>query len=383
MKTKAIIKGLVLKVASRCNLNCEYCYMYNLGDQTYKAQPKVMSPEIIETLLEKVKNYLLTTKIKTFAFVFHGGEPLLVSYDFYRNFVKRVQELMPIFTKIEFTIQTNGVLLTAEWCKVLGNLGIKIGISLDGLSEESNQYRLDHQGRSSFQATLTGIKEAQQSRYLKYLPGILSVINPKINPETIYFGYKQLNIRHINFLLPDGTYDNLPKEFSPFNTIYADWLIALFEIWFNDKDRHKPQITIFNQLLTRILGGEGDFEYFGAGKNINLIIETNGDIEPQDSLKACGDGFTKTNLNVVTHDLQDSFQQSLIQFCLENQQTLSNQCKNCNVVEICRGGFITHRFSAQNGFDNPSIYCKDLKKLVTHISTVLYHTLNRPLKNSN
>ena len=368
MKTKAIIKGLVLKVASRCNLNCEYCYMYNLGDRTYRSQPKMMSDDTVDSILTRVSNYLTLSGSKTFAFIFHGGEPLLVGYDFYQSFVRKAHDLLPSLMKIDCTIQTNGVLLTQDWCRVLGDLGIKIGISLDGPSEESNHYRLNHQGKSTLTETLTGIHNAQNSRHLKYLPGILSVINVKVNPEELYKKYKLLKIRHINFLLPDGTHDNLPKGFDPEKTEYADWLIELFDIWFNDRDREKPQITIFNQILHRILGGDLEFESFGGGQNINLIIETNGDIEPHDSLKACGEGFTKTNLNIRQHALEDSFQQPLIQFCIESQQQLCEQCKQCSVVEVCQGGFITHRYSGEHGFLNPSIYCGDLEKLITYMS---------------
>lgn len=368
MKTKVIIRGLVLKVASRCNLNCEYCYMYNLGDKTYKSQPKVMSQEVVTHLLMRVKTYLTLSGSKTFAFIFHGGEPLLVGYDFYQNFVRKANELLPASIQIVYTIQTNGVLLSEEWCKVLGNLGIRIGVSFDGLTEEANRFRLDHHGRSSLASTLQGIANAQTSKHLKYLPGVLSVINPNVNPDELYQAYKSLKIRHINFLLPDGTHDNLPTGFELKQTIFADWLIKLFDNWFEDQDRHKPQITFFNQILNKILGGEGDFEYLGGGRNINLIIETNGDIEPQDSLKACGNGFTKTNMNVKTHTLEDSFKHPLIKLCIDSQETLCEQCQNCSVVEVCRGGFITHRYDVRNGFSNPSIYCKDLEKLITYIS---------------
>jgi uncharacterized protein len=368
MKTKVTIKGLVLKVASRCNLNCEYCYMYNLGDETYKSQPKFMSQEIVENLLTKVKIYLTKNGGKTFQFIFHGGEPLLVEHDFYQTFVRKANEILPPFTKIDYVIQTNGVLLSSTWCKVLGELGIRIGISIDGLTEKDNRYRLDHQQKSSLKAALEGLINAQSSKYLKYLPGVLSVINLESNPDELYANYKKLKVRHINFLLPDGTHDNLPQNFNPERTDYADWLIQLFDIWFDDLDKGKPQIILFNQILNLILGGGGEYEFFGGSENLFLIIETNGDIEPQDSLKACGEGFTKTHINIKTHTLEDSFEQPLIKNCIESQQKLCGQCKNCSVVKVCRGGFITHRYSKNKGFNNPSIYCKDLEKLLTYIS---------------
>jgi uncharacterized protein len=368
MKTSATIKGLVLKVASRCNLNCEYCYMYNLGDNSFKNQPKFMSQEVIDNLLNQVKIYLTQSGSNTFQFIFHGGEPLLVEPNFYQTFVRKTNEILPTSIQIDYLIQTNGTLLSSEWCKVLGDLHFKIGISLDGITEEGNRYRLNHQGESSLSTSLAGLRNAQTSRYLKYIPGLLSVINLELNPEELYWGYKDLNIRHINFLLPDGTHDNLPKGYDKTQALYADWLIKIFDIWFYDKDKSKPQIRFFNQILNRILGGNGDFESLGGGRNPYLVIETNGDIEPQSSLKACGDGFTKTQLNVKTHALKDSFQQPLIKLCIDSQENLSEQCKNCSVVEVCRGGFIAHRYSKDNGFKNPSIYCRDLEKLVTYVS---------------
>ena len=368
MRTKATIKGLVLKVASRCNLNCEYCYMYNLGDETYKSQPKFMSQGVVDDLLNQVEIYLTQSRAKAFQFIFHGGEPLLVEPDFYQTFVRKVNELFPTYIKIDYIIQTNGVLLSSEWCKILGDLGFKIGISMDGLTEKSNRLRLNHQGKSSLKNTLSGLRNAQSSQYLKYLPGILSVINLENNPTDLYLGYKNLKIRHINFLLPDGTHDNLPKQFDSTQTHYADWLIELFNVWFADKDSSKPQISFFNQMLNLILGANANYESFGGSNDIYFIIETNGDIEPQDSLKACGDGFTKTNFNVRTHTLLESFKQPLIKFCIESHQKIADQCKSCPVLEICRGGYITHRFSEKQGFNNPSIYCKDLDKLVTYVS---------------
>lgn len=368
MKTSATIKGLVLKVASRCNLNCSYCYMYNLGDNSYLSQPKFMSREVVESLLNQVKIYLAQSGSKTFQFIFHGGEPLLVAPNFYQTFVRKTNEILPSSIQIDYLIQTNGTLLNPEWCKVLGNLQFKVGISLDGVTEEGNRYRLNHHGESSLANSLQGLRNAQTSRYLKYMPGLLSVINLELNPADLYMGYKRLNVRHANFLLPDGTYDNLPKAYSTSQNLYADWLIKLFDIWFYDKDKSKPQIRFFNQILNRILGGNGDFESLGGGQNPYLVIETNGDIEPQSSLKACGDGFTKTKLNIKTHALENSFQQPLIKLCINSQENLCAQCKNCSVVEVCRGGFMAHRYRRNNGFENPSIYCGDLEKLVRHIS---------------
>ncbi len=362
------IKGVVLKVASRCNLNCEYCYMYNLGDETYKLQPKFMSDEVVNHLFLRIQNYISKNNINDFQFIFHGGEPLLIKPVFYQEFIKKANQRFLKHISLDYIIQTNGVLLSPEWCKVLGDLRVKIGISIDGMTQQANRFRVNHQGKSSLEETLIGIKNAQQSSHLKYLPSILTVINLELKPEDLYQQYKEKGIRNINVLLPDGTYDNLPSGHNLDTTVYGDWLINLFDNWFYDTDKSKPQIGIFNQLINLILGGGGVFDSWGGGNNVYLIIETNGDIEPQDSLKSCGDGFTKTHLNVQQNELEDIFEHPLFKMCLDGQQKLSRKCQNCDIVDVCNGGFITHRFSKLLGFDNPSIYCKDLEKLIRHIS---------------
>ncbi|WP_431243753.1 4Fe-4S cluster-binding domain-containing protein [Flavobacterium sp. P21] len=79
--------NLVIKVASLCNLNCNYCYVYNMGDKSYKKQPKFMSQEIVEAILTKVKKNCLENNLESFLIIFHGGEPLLTGIDFYVNFI--------------------------------------------------------------------------------------------------------------------------------------------------------------------------------------------------------------------------------------------------------------------------------------------------------
>src|SRR6476619_3302013 len=89
-------RSLVLKVASRCNLNCTSCYMYNMGDSTYKNQPKVMSDAVVDGILQKTLLHCQRHNIEEFLFIFHGGEPLLAGFEFYEKFAsKALDRLLP------------------------------------------------------------------------------------------------------------------------------------------------------------------------------------------------------------------------------------------------------------------------------------------------
>ena len=68
---------VLIKVASRCNINCKYCYVYNMGDDGWKKMPTQISQDTVENIASCLKNYI-DEKQKPLAVVLHGGEPLLL-----------------------------------------------------------------------------------------------------------------------------------------------------------------------------------------------------------------------------------------------------------------------------------------------------------------
>lgn len=367
-------KLLVLKVASRCNLNCTYCYMYNLGDTTYMKQPKVMSDDVVDSLIARVKKHCHMHGIDVFDFNFHGGEPLLAGPAFFEKFVSKANEaLLPEITPI-FSMQTNGTLLTPQWCTVLGKLDIHIGISLDGTPESNDMHRIDHAGKGSYKQIINGIRIAQESEDLPNRPGLLSVINIKSDPAAVFEHFKSINPNNIDFLLPDANYESLPYESANelqgnWETPYADWLIGVFDPWFNEKKIFG--ITIFESFIRIILGNTAGSEVVGDANKEQLVIETDGGIEPVGQLKICGNGFTKLGMNVLQNDIDDIIHTDLgILYHLSGKK-ICRFCQECPIREICGAGYLPHRYSRSKGFNNPSIYCHDLVKLITHIQNRL------------
>jgi uncharacterized protein len=201
----------VVKVASRCNLNCTYCYVYNQGDKTYLTQPKVMSAEVVKSLIYRIKEHCLEHDIKNFTFIIHGGEPLLAPQSFYENLVSTSKQILEdTDIKLRFSMQTNGVLVTKEWCDLFNRLNISIGISIDGPELYNDMYRIYHSGKGSYHDIVNGIKLANE--YSKVPVGLLSVINIDIEPEMLYDMYISLDVSSVDILLPDGNYENIPEK---------------------------------------------------------------------------------------------------------------------------------------------------------------------------
>jgi len=349
--------------------------MYNMGDDSYLKQPKLMNRMVTDALIEKVYSHCLANGIKEFLFAFHGGEPLLASMDYYRQFVSKAKLALGDQVKSYFAIQTNGTLLNTEWCDLFDELNIQVGISLDGEKNINDQYRVDHQGKGSYDRTIKGLENALNTDWNKKTLGILSVLNIHADPIESYEHFKRLRIPNIDFLLPYNNYDSLPPGMENSleeNTLYGDWLISVFDHWYKDKSPGKPSIRMFNGIIESLFGGEFPNDLLGNYNNQLLVIETDGSIEAVDYLKSCGNNFTKAGANILTHELSSAVDSKLAHLYINCHTKLHKQCLGCPVNEICGGGNLTSRYSSRNGFNNPSVYCKDLLKLITHIQQVVF-----------
>lgn len=369
----------VIKIASRCNINCKYCYMYNMGDSSYKLQPKYMTIDTVKNLAIQAKDYCTLKDAKAFHFIFHGGEPLLVKMEYLQKIIDTIKDhLYPEIYPV-FSIQTNATLVTDEWALFIKKNKINIGISLDGDKKINDENRIDHRGFGTYDRVIKGINILKKH---DINVSILSVININSDPVEMYNHLKLLEIDSVDFLIPDHNYDNPPQmishdlSYKRKETPYADWLLKIFDLWFLED---KPiDIRLFRYSLIVFLGGNISFDYIGTDTNDVFVIETNGDIEPVDSLKICGENFTKTGRNVNHTSFAEATKTPIIDLYIhsKNKDKQCQQCQQCPIFEICGGGFIPHRYKSDNGFDNPSIYCSDLIKLFTHIQNKLLNQLD-------
>ena len=375
-----IAKALIVKVASRCNLNCTYCYMYNMGDESYKIQPKYMSLKTVKEMFIRINNHCKKYNLDKFLIVFHGGEPLLCDIDFYKNFVKIEKETLGHNIKVDYAMQTNGVLLTNDLAHELKLLEIQVGISLDGTEISNNKNRIYHNGKGSYNEILRGF-EIIKDTFGEDYANCLCVINTEEEPEFVYNHFKKIGASNVHFLFQDYNYltanvDTVPKV--------GEWLSTMYDLWYNDNDQNKPSLRPLTDLISLMFELNRFSEIFGKGYNDVLVVETNGSIETVDTLKICGDSFTKTLFNVEKNDLDDIYLNSdLAKLYYNAHHEICDTCKKCPIENICGGGFLGHRFSAENKFDNPSVYCKEIIKIISHIQNKVIDNLPKETLDKN
>ncbi|HVI48706.1 MAG TPA: radical SAM protein [Chitinophaga sp.] len=370
METGFSIKNIAVKIASRCNINCSYCYIYNRGDHSYKDQPKFMSKEVYEELINKVQRYCFEKEITHFRVFLFGGEPLIAGKKYITEFVTAFREALEPDIKLSFAMQTNGTLLDEEWITLLRQLKVGYGISLDGDKEVNDANRVDFNNKGTYDKVLSNVTLLKEH---KQPVGFLSFLNINYDPIATYEHFKRIGASTVDFLFPDANFYNLPQdlhhtedEFDWNNTPYGDWYIKLFDKWFHDPNP-KPRVRYLNYLLQIILGNEVGYDLAGTQPTELVMIESNGDIEAVDDLRVCGDGFTRSKMNIKSHTLLEAEDQKLIRLHNSSKQKLARQCIACPAREICGANYLPTRYGKKNGFNNPSVYCPDLLKIITHV----------------
>ncbi|WAC14907.1 radical SAM protein [Dyadobacter pollutisoli] len=363
-----LLKGLILKISSRCNLDCTYCYMYSHGDSSFLKQPKFMDELVANQLIARLKQYFFQHAVPTFQLILHGGEPTLMSPSKFDELLTHISSEIGNTTTIHYAIQSNGTLLNDEWIAIFRKHKVSLGISIDGPEKINDLHRRDHKGNGSFLAVMDGLEICWKNNYPFAL---LGVQNPETDPDEIYSFIKSTKASNIDFLLPHHHHSNKPRQSG-----YAEWWIQLFDIWFYDRDETKPNIRFLTQIIVNCLGlGEG-FDMLGQETNDYLVIETDGSIETVDAMKICGDAFTKESYHLKTHYFEQALGSPLMNLYHQSHKELAPECRKCPVAYVCGGGFLPHRYSDDRHFDNPSVYCEDLKKIIVHIQHAIMDELS-------
>ncbi|MEI7613565.1 MAG: radical SAM protein [Betaproteobacteria bacterium] len=367
---------LLVKVHSRCNLMCDYCYEYNCGNTSWRKKPKEMSEVVYEQMLLRVRDHSLRHGVREQFFSFHGGEPLLRRPDFFRYAVARAKEVLGPEISIKFGTQTNATLLTEETVNLFAELEIGVGVSIDGPEHVHNKNRVYSNGRPSYQDTLSGLQHLLTERGRSIFGGILAVMDVNEDPIPVFEHLSSFRPPSVDFLEPHGNWDELPiGKASADDLRYADWLIRLFDYWFDGGGRAVP-IRKFEEIIEHLLGGKGSVESFGLEPVSLLTIATDGAIEMVDCIKASGPDAEYLGLNVFDHEFDAALAHPMMRLRQIGIDALAASCRSCKLVWVCGGGYLPHRYSTNNGYINPTIYCSDYKKLIQHIQYRLEDVLN-------
>ena len=126
------ISQYVLKVASRCDLACNHCYVYEHADQSWRSKPTFITQAIVRQAARRIGEHAEAHKLATVHVVLHGGEPLLLRHDRLRGILSTLRSAIDPVTRLDLRIHTNGVLLNEGLCALFAEYAVQVGVSLDG-----------------------------------------------------------------------------------------------------------------------------------------------------------------------------------------------------------------------------------------------------------
>ena len=360
----------IVKIHSRCDLSCDYCYMYEMADQSWRDQPRRMSIEIAESAAERISEHVRAHRVEDIALILHGGEPLLAGHDLISYLVNATRESVGPAVRVDVRIQTNAVGLDDSYLRLFRELGIRVGVSLDGAAEGHNRHRRFASGRGSYTAVSAALDRLRQDRYRHLFSGLLCTVDLRNEPVATYEALATFEPPRIDFLLPHGTWDAPPPGRSPdpADTPYGDWLVAAFDHWYSAP---KIGVRLFEEIMRLIWDGTSSGEVVGLSPARMVVIETDGSIEQVDTLKAAYQGAAQTGLHVTRDPLDAALLLPGVVARQLGDIALAAQCRTCPIHRVCGGGMYTHRYRSGVGFANPSVYCPDLMRLIGHISEVM------------
>ncbi|PZT78033.1 FxsB family radical SAM/SPASM domain protein [Streptomyces sp. AC1-42W] len=365
-----------MKVHGRCNLACRYCYLYEGPDRTWRDRPSAAPPAVLDRTAARIAEHAATHRLGSLALVLHGGEPLLAGPGRLAALADAVRDRVPADCAVHATVQTNATLLTDTGIATLADHGIRVGISLDGGLAAHNTLRTDHAGRPSWPAASRGAR-LLADRHPGAYAGILTVVDPRTDPVEMYESLLALRPPALDLLLPHGNWSSPPPGLpDPTGsgqaraTPYGDWLCAVFDRWW-PAPRRETRVRLFEECVALLIGLPAATESLGLDPVNAVVVETDGSIEQVDSLKSAYDGAATTGLDVFHHTFDEALRHPGVAARQAGAAALAADCRACPLLTVCGGGHYAHRYRADNGFRNPSVYCADLERLIRHIAARL------------
>jgi uncharacterized protein len=364
-------REFVLKIHSRCDLACDYCYMYTMSDQSWRGRPMVMSRATIEATAARIREHAQAHGLPLVELNLHGGEPLLAGPEFISDAVSVLRRALPSEVQAKINVQTNGVRLDECFIDLLKRLGVRVGVSVDGGAVAHDRHRNFANGAGSHERVVAAVRRLASPAYREAFAGLLCVVDTANDPVATYDALADFAPPAIDFLLPHGNWSAPPpgRASDSATTPYGDWLIAAFDRWYGTE--RAPRVRLFTEIMHALLGGSAATEAIGLAPAAVAIIETDGSIEQADSLKSAYPGAPYTGAHILTDSLDSVLHTPGFAARQLGAAGLCEDCRQCPVVLVCGGGNYAHRYRMGTGMLNPSVYCLDLFKLIRHIRNVM------------
>jgi len=371
--SREAVTTMLKPVGSLCNLDCSYCYYLDKASLYTHHQPK-MSPELLEVY---IKQYIEANEVPEITFCWHGGEPLMAGIDFYRR-AMAIQNRYRGSKKIINTLQTNGILVNADWCDFFCWNNFLVGVSLDGPKDIHDKFRRDKRGGRTFDRVMETI-EMMAGKGVEY--NIMCTVNAMSEGHgTEVYRFLRSVTRFIQFLpvlehvarkdnkLLIVSPDTEGSEFAPWSVTakgFGQFMIDVFNEWVIN-DVGSCFIQLFDSTLAQWCGFEPGLCSMGETCGEALVVEHNGDVYSCDHFV-----YPEHKLgNIKTTSIRDMTNAPRqVAFGINKRNSLPLECLMCKYYFACRGECPKHHFATTaSGEKGLNALCEGYKAFFAHVS---------------
>lgn len=363
-------------VGAHCNLACEYCY-YLEKAKLYEEVPRhVMSDDLLEKF---VREYIQSQTMSSVLFTWHGGETFMRPLSFY----KRAMELQQKYAggrTIENCIQTNGTLITEDWCMFLHDNNWLVGVSIDGPQEFHDEYRRNMQGQPSFLRVMKGIRLLNKYDVQWSAMAVVNDFNADY-PLEFYHFFKEIGCHYLQFtpiverIMPhsDGRHlahlhdggDCSLADFSVSPKQWGDFLITVFDEWVKH-DVGEYFVQLFDATLANWVGEQPGICSMGQTCGHAAVMEFNGDVYSCDHFVfpeyKLGNIYSQTLVEMLYGEKQQEFGRI-------KEGQLPRQCRECKFLFACHGECPKNRFAkTKEGESGLNYLCEGYYRFFDHVA---------------
>ena len=323
---------LIKPVSGACNMRCAYCFYADVAGSRSVPSRGVMSLETAQRVLESVHTDLKPGDRLTIAF--QGGEPTLAGIEFYRDFFRLADGLLP-GVHIDYAFQTNGLLIDEDWCALFRERHVLVGISVDGPGETHNSLRPDTSGRGTFARVQKAMRLLRRCGADFNVLTVLSAALAR-HPAAVWKWVEREEIAYIQFipcLAPLEAGAHSPYALTP--SRFRDFYLQLFPLWKRSMEQgHPVSVKLFDDLVNLYIGGRATACGITGSCSVQYVVEADGDVYPCDfyALDRYRMGSLLTALPSALADAAEPFLRE------ENSFAGEPPCRGCRYEKSCRGG---------------------------------------------
>lgn len=351
------VQLLIKPSSGMCNLRCRYCFYHDITSKRDQENYGFMTRDTMEQIIKKALNHA----DHSCGFAFQGGEPTLIGLDFYREVIKLQERYNSKQLQIHNSIQTNGYKLDKEWAEFFARNHFLVGLSLDGVKQSHDVYRVDAKNQGTF-ADIMETAALFDQYHVEY--NILTVVHAKTAAKIrkIYEFYKKNQFHYLQFIAcldPIGEKPGL-SEYSLTPEAYGQFLIDLFDLWYIDLQHgNQPYIRTFENYIAILMGYPPESCEQRGTCSMQHVIEADGSVYPCDFYVL--DEYCVGNIH--EHDFAELEACGLSSGFIEKSMNQSEDCKHCAYFPVCRGGCNRHRSIEEGMGDgsscgNKNYFCK-------------------------